>query len=47
MKIQVTMQILQNKKSLNIFKDFLLFIYDLIVNKIYFPFFFYFQIRKL
>ena len=27
MKIQVAMQILQNKKSLNIFKDFLLFIY--------------------
>lgn len=39
MKIQVVMQILQNKKSLNIFKDFLLFIY--LVNQGFFYIFFF------
>lgn len=38
MKIQVAMQILQNKKSLNIFKGFLLFIY--LVNQGFFYIFF-------
>ena len=39
MKIQVAMQILQNKKSLNIFKDFLLFIH--LVNQGFLYIFFY------